>query len=75
MVIGMRIVREKSSKKEDVIYSYLEIDFGYRKAKVFDIDNLLFPEMCGMTAEQFYALGAGQSVPVKFDLPAIHNSK
>lgn len=73
MVKAMRIVKEKSTKKEDVTYCYLEIDFGYRKAKIFDIDNLLFPELCGITAEEFYSLPVGKSLPVKFDLPAIHN--
>mgnify|MGYP004653703777 CR=1 FL=1 len=73
MVKGMRIVKEASTKKEGVTFCYLEIDFGYRKAKVFELDNLLYPELCGLTAEQFYNLDVGKSLPVKFDLPAIHN--
>lgn len=68
MVKGMRIVKEASTKKDGVTFCYLEIDFGYRKAKVFDIENLLFPELCGLTAEQFYSLKVGQSLPVVFDL-------
>lgn len=73
MVKGMKVVCDESSKKEGVIFHYLEIDFGYRKAKIFEIDKLMLPELCGVTAEEFYKLKAGQSLPVRFDLPAIHN--
>ena len=78
MVKGMRIVCEASDKKKaadgsPLTYQYLEIDFGYRVAKIFDFDKLLFPELCGITAEAFYSLKPGSSLPVKFDLPAIHN--
>ena len=73
MVYGMKICKELSTKKEGVTFSYLEIDFGYRKAKIFDLDNLLYPELCGVTAEDFYALKVGDSLPVKFALPPVHN--
>ena len=73
MVVGMKVVCDESSKKEGVIFHYLEIDFGYRKAKIFEIDKLMLPELCGVTAEVFYKLKPGQSLPVRFDLPAIHN--
>lgn len=73
MVYGMKICKELSTKKEGKDFTYLEIDFGYRKAKIFELDPLLYPELCGLTAQDFYALKVGESLPVKFALPAIHN--
>lgn len=73
MVYGMKICKDLSTKKEGVTFCYLEIDFGYRKAKIFDLDNLLYPELCGVTSEEFYSLKPGQSLPVKFVSTLIHN--
>lgn len=75
MVKGMHVVREKSAKKEDVTYFYLEVDFGYRKMKIFDLSTDIYPELCGVTAEQLYSMPIGQKLPVKFDLPSLHNGK
>lgn len=73
MVKGMKIVKEESTKKAGVEFFYVEIDFGYRKAKVFDLDAGLLPELCGVTTEELYSLKVGSSLPVKFDLPVLHN--
>lgn len=50
--------------KKGGTYLYLEIDFGYRQEKVFDFNQLLFPELCGVNPDKLYALKDGEKLPV-----------
>lgn len=67
MVKNMYVVRKQSTKKEGALYFVLEVDFGYRKAQVLGIDDLLLAEMCGVSPVEFYTAKVDSRFPVKFE--------